>query len=57
MPRKTCDCPAYCKYDGARLRRDATGHYCPTRNCQWEFGVPDCSETKRSRMREGGPNE
>ena len=28
-----------CKYCGARLKRDAAGQYCPTRNCQWQHGV------------------
>ena len=35
-------CPLYCRYCGARLRRDAVGHYCPTRNCQWQYGVKGC---------------
>lgn len=29
----------YCKYCGAKLKKDHIGKYCPTRNCQWEFGV------------------
>ena len=29
-----------CKYCGARLRRDTVGQYCPTKNCQWQHGVP-----------------
>lgn len=35
-------CPLYCKYCGAKLKLDNVGHYCPTRNCQWEHGVADC---------------
>jgi hypothetical protein len=30
-----------CKYCGAILRRDPVGQYCPTWNCQWEFGLPE----------------
>lgn len=47
--KRACGCPTHCKYDGARLRRDAVGHYCPTRNCQWEFGVPDCMQGRAER--------
>lgn len=39
----TCNCPMYCKYCGAKLRLDAVGHYCPTRNCQWRHGVSGCT--------------
>lgn len=42
-------CPLYCKYCGARLRRDYIGHKCPTRNCQWEFGVVGCEHHKKGR--------
>ena len=35
-------CPIYCKYCGAKLKRDNVGHYCPTRNCQWQYGVSGC---------------
>ena len=38
-----CDCPIYCRYCGAKLKRDATGHYCPTRNCQWQYGASTCT--------------
>ena len=31
----------YCKYCGAKLIRDCVGWKCPTRNCQWEYGVED----------------
>jgi hypothetical protein len=37
-----CNCPLYCKYCGAKLRRDPVGHYCPTRNCQWQHGANNC---------------
>ena len=30
----------YCKYCGAKLRKDHVGQYCPTKNCQWQYGVP-----------------
>lgn len=32
--------PIYCKYCGAKLRRDDVGPKCPSRNCQWEHGLP-----------------
>ena len=38
-----CECPIHCRYCGAQLRRDHIGHYCPTQNCQWQFGVKDCT--------------
>jgi len=31
----------YCKFCGAKLRRDHIGQKCPTDNCQWEHGVSD----------------
>lgn len=31
----------YCKYCGAKLKRDYVGPLCPTHNCQWQHGVPD----------------
>lgn len=34
-----------CRYCGARLRRDAIGQKCPTRNCQWEHGLPKSEDT------------
>lgn len=41
--RKTsCECPVNCKYCGAARRRDTVGHYCPTKNCQWEHGYKGC---------------
>jgi hypothetical protein len=30
----------FCKYCGAELARDSIGLRCPTKNCQWEHGVP-----------------
>lgn len=29
-----CNCPIYCRFCGARLKKDHIGHYCPTANCQ-----------------------
>lgn len=29
----------YCKYDGAKLKRDIVGKKCPTKNCHWEHGM------------------
>ena len=43
-PKKTCKCPYRCKYCGVKLDRDPVGHLCHTRNCQWEYGTPDCFE-------------
>jgi hypothetical protein len=28
-----------CKYCGAILKSDLVGKYCPTKNCQWQFGI------------------
>ena len=25
----------YCKYCGAKLKKDPCGRYCPTHNCTW----------------------
>ena len=38
-----CSCPVYCRYCGAKRRRDHVGHYCPTKNCQWEHGYKGCT--------------
>jgi hypothetical protein len=40
--KKKCDCPIYCIYCGAKLKKDCVGHYCPSTNCQWSFGVDNC---------------
>jgi len=40
--RAKCQCPLYCKYCGAKRKRDSVGHYCPTKNCQWAQGYKDC---------------
>jgi hypothetical protein len=34
----------YCKYCGARLKKDYIGRYCPTENCQWQHGLPEDEE-------------
>ena len=44
--KRTCDCPYRCKYCGAKLDYDPVGHLCHTRNCTWEFGVPNCVRDK-----------
>lgn len=31
----------YCRFCGAKLKRDAIGWKCPTVNCDWEHGVDD----------------
>lgn len=41
----------YCKYCGAKLRRDSIGQYCPQKNCQWHHGLPKDDDTKRSVVR------
>ena len=30
----------YCKYCGAKLKKGPVGKYCPTKNCQWQHGMP-----------------
>ncbi len=42
MSRRRCHCPIRCQHCGAILRRDADGHYCPTKNCQWSLTGPGC---------------
>jgi hypothetical protein len=37
-----CSCPVYCKYCGKRRSRDLVGHYCKTKNCQWQHGYSTC---------------
>ncbi len=37
----------YCRYCGAKLRRDPVGQYCKTKNCQWEYGLPRTEDTYR----------
>src|SRR4030095_9514336 len=41
-----CNCiEGYCPYCGRKMaRRKNFGHYCPTKNCRYEFGVPTCWE-------------
>jgi hypothetical protein len=41
-----CPCPVRCNYCGAKRRRDPVGHYCPTKNCQWEHGYSTCTLNK-----------
>lgn len=41
--KPTCECPARCKYCGAKRRRDIVGHYCPTNNCDWQHGYSTCT--------------
>jgi len=38
----------HCRYCGARLRRDPIGQYCPTKNCQWQHGLPAEDDTPRN---------
>jgi hypothetical protein len=37
----------FCKFCGAKLRRDPHGQYCPTHNCQWQHGLPKDEDTKK----------
>lgn len=46
MAKRECECPIYCTYCGAKLKRDSVGHLCPTENCQWQHGVPKCYEAE-----------
>jgi hypothetical protein len=43
----------YCKYCGAKLVRDIIGWRCPTKNCQWEHGMPDIADTERKGNKNG----
>jgi hypothetical protein len=40
--KKKHPCPLYCIYCGAPRKRDIVGHYCPTLNCQWQYGYSTC---------------
>lgn len=31
----------YCKFCGAKLKKDLIGLYCPTNNCSWRHGLPE----------------
>lgn len=37
-----CECPNNCRYCGRRRSKDSVGHYCKTKNCQWEFAYSTC---------------
>jgi hypothetical protein len=43
-----------CRFCGARLKLDSVGHYCPTKNCQYQFGVKECPVQGTSRETEEG---
>lgn len=38
-----CPCPLHCRFCGAARRRDPVGHYCPTKNCQYQYGYAECT--------------
>jgi len=38
----------YRKFCGAKLKRDAHGLYCPTRNCQWRYGADELDDGDRA---------
>ena len=40
--KKKCNCPIYCRFCGAKLKKDTVGHYCPSKNCSWSLGVEGC---------------
>ncbi len=50
--REKCPCPTHCKYCGNRRRRDAVGHYCPTKNCQWHHGYRCCTLYRSTKTEE-----
>lgn len=47
-----CSCPVRCRYCGRQRSRDAFGHYCKTRNCQWQHGYATCP-APTARLSEG----
>lgn len=51
MAKATCPCPLYCRYCGSKRRRDSVGHYCPTRNCQWQHGYAGCTVHEKKPLR------
>ena len=40
--KSKCGCPIYCRFCGAKLKKDYVGHYCGTSNCQCCYGVDKC---------------
>ena len=52
MNQRRCNCPTFCKYCGAELKRDPIGHYCPTKNCQFHQGVSTCPPPSKKEERE-----
>jgi hypothetical protein len=42
-----------CKFCGAKLKRDPFGLYCPTKNCQWQYGVDEETDSAAERAAGG----
>lgn len=49
-----CPCPLYCRYCGRARSRDAMGHYCKERNCQWQHGYSVCTLHEKRAGRKAG---
>lgn len=43
----------YCRYCGARLRRDWIGQFCPSENCQWHHGLSTEADTPTKPIMKG----
>lgn len=39
--------PLHCAYCGRLRSRDPVGHYCKTKNCQWQHGYKTCPVQSR----------
>ncbi len=50
-----CGCPSRCLYCGRPRSRDSVGHYCKTRNCQWQHGYSTCKAPTVSAERQYEP--
>ena len=51
MRNPRCPCPIYCRYCGRRRSLDLVGHYCKTRNCQWQYGYSMCRVPKEREVK------
>lgn len=47
MAKMQCHCSIYCPYCGRHRSLDSVGHYCQTRNCQYEHGFSNCLRPTR----------
>ena len=46
-----CQCPVRCKYCGRTRSWTVDGHYCKTKNCEWQHGYPGCTKRRNDGSR------